>query len=88
VATFRNLPRQLELNTATAALKASGMNVSLTGKGGSPGEAEDALPPELGESLSEVRKAVLVKKNLLEKAKKEPANFSRLIQNWLREESK
>ena len=88
VTTFHNLPRQLEMNTAAAALKASGMNVSLTGKGGGAGEGEETLPSELGESLSEVRKAVLVKKNLLEKAKKEPANFSRLIQNWLRQETK
>ena len=36
----------------------------------------------------EAKQAVMLKKNLLEKVKKEPATASRLIQNWMRQEGK
>jgi len=85
VTTFRELPNQLGADHAPPALQ-MGEAPALADKGANPAEA--ALRPELGESLGEVRQAVLVKKNLLEKTKKEPATVSRLIQNWLRQETK
>jgi len=84
VATFRELPRQLKAAaTAGAALKEAG-TAAVAGK--EQGAAAEA--PELAESPGEVRQAVLLKKNLLDKVKREPATASRLIQNWVREETK
>jgi flagellar biosynthesis/type III secretory pathway M-ring protein FliF/YscJ len=89
VTTFRDLPRQLgATRSAAAALKGGGATGRAMGRDAGTPETEEVIAPELGESLSEVRQAVLVKKSLLEKAKKEPATFSRLIQNWLRQETK
>ena len=88
VTTFRDLPRQLAATKSAAALKGGGSPGRAIGKDAGTPETEEVIAPELGESLSEVRQAVLVKKNLLARAKKEPATFSRLIQNWLREETK
>jgi len=88
VTTFRDFPRQLAATRSAAALKGGGTKGRAMGKDAGTAETEEVIGPELGDSLSEVRQAVLVKKSLLDKAKKEPANFSRLIQNWLRQETK
>jgi flagellar biosynthesis/type III secretory pathway M-ring protein FliF/YscJ len=83
--TFRELPQQLGASKrGRAALKESGPE----GAAVKEGEAEDLLLPQLEGSPSEVKQAVALKKNLLEKVKKEPATASRLIQNWMRQEAK
>jgi flagellar M-ring protein FliF len=88
VTTFRALPTQLGTpKGATGALNEGGPQGS-AGKGeGMPG-LEASSQPQLGESMSEVKQAVQLKKNLLEKVKKEPATVSRLVQNWVRQEVK
>ena len=50
--------------------------------------ALEASMSQLGDSPMETKQAVMLKKNLLEKVKKEPAAASRLIQNWMRQEGK
>jgi hypothetical protein len=48
----------------------------------------EASLQHLEDSPNETKQAVILKKNLLEKVKKEPATASRLIQNWMRQEGK
>jgi flagellar M-ring protein FliF len=85
VTTFRALPAQLETPKGAAApLKEGGPQ----GPAGLEEGLEASSQPQLGESLSEVKQAVLLKKNLLDKVKKEPATVSRLVQNWVRQEVK
>lgn len=43
------------------------------------------LEEELGETGSEVKRVVMLKRDLVEKVKKEPTASSRLIQNWIRQ---
>ena len=88
VTTFQELPKQL------------GMAKSFTG--GFAGECARHAPPRRamirpalrlrssswGILRLEAKQAVMLKKNLLEKVKKEPATASRLIQNWMRQEGK
>ena len=84
VTTFRELPQQLGAGKrGRAVLKESGGETAAIKEE----EAEDLLPPQLEGSPSEVKQAVALKKNLLEKVKKEPATASRLVQNWMRQEA-
>jgi flagellar M-ring protein FliF len=48
-------------------------------------EIEGELQKELSESNSEVMRAVVLKRHLVEKVKKEPENATRLIQGWVRQ---
>lgn len=87
VTTFQELPKQLGV--------AKVARVALPGSpsGGAAVKSEDASALEasmsqLGDSPMETKQAVMLKKNLLEKVKKEPAAASRLIQNWMRQEGK
>jgi flagellar M-ring protein FliF len=48
-------------------------------------EMEGELQKELSESNSEVMRAVVLKRHLVEKVKKEPENATRLIQGWVRQ---
>jgi flagellar M-ring protein FliF len=87
VTTFRDLPRQLGM--AKAAQETSSAN----SRGVQAPHVDDTAALEaslqqLGDSPLEAKQAVLLKKNLLEKVKKEPAAASRLIQNWMRQEGK
>jgi flagellar M-ring protein FliF len=87
VTTFRELPRQLGMGKAAReALPGSASGVPAT-KGADTPNLEASLQ-QLEDSPSETRQAVMLKKNLLEKVKKEPATASRLIQNWMRQEGK
>jgi flagellar M-ring protein FliF len=87
VATLQALPQQLRMAKATAALKTGG-GPGLAGKeAGTPG-LETTAPAQMEEGIGEVQQAVQLKKNLLDKVKKEPATASRLIQNWVRQETK
>jgi hypothetical protein len=47
-------------------------------------ETETSLQNELASTSSEVKRAVMLKKHLADKVKKEPQGASRLIQNWIR----
>jgi flagellar biosynthesis/type III secretory pathway M-ring protein FliF/YscJ len=87
VATFKELPRQLGM--------AKGSQEALSGSAhGMPAmkaddtSALEASLQQLGDSPLEAKQAVLLKRNLLDKVKKEPATASRLIQNWMRQEGK
>jgi flagellar M-ring protein FliF len=87
VATLQALPRQLGMAKSSATLKAGG-SPGLAGKPEATPGLETPAPAQFGEASGEVQQAVLLKKNLLDKVKKEPATASRLIQNWVRQEIK
>ncbi|MGD1104380.1 MAG: flagellar basal-body MS-ring/collar protein FliF [Terriglobia bacterium] len=87
VTAFRELPRQLGMAKAPReALRGSAPGAPAT-KADDTAELEASLQ-QLGDSPTEAKQAVILKKNLLEKVKKEPATASRLIQNWMRQEGK
>jgi flagellar M-ring protein FliF len=87
VTAFRDLPRQLGMGKASQeALPGSAPGIPAP-KADDTASLEAALQ-QLGDSPTEAKKAVILKKNLLDKVKKEPATASRLIQNWMRQESK
>ncbi len=48
-------------------------------------DLDGALQRELSETNSEVMRAVVLKRHLVEKVKKEPENATRLIQGWVRQ---
>jgi len=84
VTTLHELPRQV------GAMKSA--RASLKGRDAANSEAAAALDAKLQGQLEntapELKQAALLKKNLLEKVKKEPETASRLIQNWVRQENK
>jgi flagellar M-ring protein FliF len=87
VTTFQELPKQLGMaKTVREALPGSVPGIA-TIKADDASSLEASLS-QLGDSPLESKQAVLLKKNLLEKVKKEPATASRLIQNWMRQEGK
>jgi flagellar M-ring protein FliF len=87
VATFQALPKQLATVKANrGALPGSAPGAPAV-KGEDTANLEASLQP-LEESPTEVKQTVMLKKNLLEKVKKEPATASRLVQNWMRQEGK
>jgi flagellar M-ring protein FliF len=87
VTTFQELPKQLGMAKAVReALPGSVAGIPAT-KGDDTANLEASIS-QLGGSSMEAKQAVMLKKNLLEKVKKEPATASRLIQNWMRQESK
>jgi flagellar M-ring protein FliF len=87
VTTFHELPKQLGMAKITReALPGAAHSVPTT-KVDDTASLEASLS-QLGDSPLEAKQAVILKKNLLEKVKKEPAGASRLIQNWMRQESK
>ena len=87
VTTFQELPKQLGMAKGhREALPASAPGVP--GKKGEDTSSLEASLHQLEDSPTETKQAVMLKKNLLEKVKKEPATASRLIQNWMRQEGK
>ncbi len=48
-------------------------------------EVENELQKELLETNSEVMRAVVLKRHLVDKIKKEPAGATRLVQSWVRQ---
>ena len=79
VTSFKELPAQLKRGTESA--------VALAG-----GAAELAAAVEGGAALAnlagtsdEVKRAIMLKRTLVDKVVKEPASASRLVQNWLQE---
>jgi flagellar M-ring protein FliF len=57
----------------------------LQGKGGEGEGEEESVPGELTDINTEVKRTVVLKKQLVEKIKKNPEAASRLIQNWVRQ---
>ncbi|HXW16245.1 MAG TPA: flagellar M-ring protein FliF C-terminal domain-containing protein, partial [Terriglobia bacterium] len=87
VITFQELPKQLgRAKSSREALPGGTPGVPAT-KGEDSATLEASLS-QLGDSPTEAKQAIILKKNLLEKVKKEPATASRLIQNWMRQEGK
>jgi flagellar M-ring protein FliF len=89
VTTFQEMPRQLGM----ARKSQEDMLASARGAAAAALKVDDAAALEaslqqLGDTPLEAKQAVLLKKNLLDKVKKEPASASRLIQNWMRQEGK
>ena len=87
VTTFQELPKQLGMAKGHREALA-GSATGLPGKKGEDTANLEASLQQLEDSPNETKQAVLLKKNLLEKVKKEPATASRLIQNWMRQEGK
>ena len=52
---------------------------------GGSGASGPTLEEELGETGSDVKRVVMLKRDLVEKVKKEPTASSRLVQNWIRQ---
>jgi flagellar M-ring protein FliF len=80
LATIRALPeRSQQAALPGAGGKAPG-KIPMTGA-----ELESELQKELSDTNSEVMRAVVLKRHLVEKVKKEPENATRLIQGWVRQ---
>jgi flagellar M-ring protein FliF len=80
LATLRALPEKGQL----AAQLADGGSAPRK-KATTVAEIEHELEKELSETNSEVMRAVVLKRHLVEKVKKEPENATRLIQGWVRQ---
>jgi flagellar M-ring protein FliF len=87
VTTFQELPKQLGMAKASQETLPGSAHVPPVPKMDDTASLEASLS-QLGDSPLEAKQAVILKKNLLEKVKKEPATASRLIQNWMRQEVK
>jgi flagellar M-ring protein FliF len=80
LATIRALPAKDE----EAALLSEGRGAPVK-KSMTVAEMEGELQRELTETNSDVMRAVVLKRHISEKVKKEPENATRLIQGWVRE---
>jgi flagellar M-ring protein FliF len=87
VTTFRELPKQLGLARVSKESLPGSVRSTPATRADDTASLEASLT-QLGDSPLEAKQAVILKKNLLEKVKKEPAGASRLIQNWMRQEGK
>jgi flagellar M-ring protein FliF len=87
VTTFQELPKQLGMAKGHREALPGGAT-GVPGKMGEDTANLEASLQHLEDSPNETKQAVILKKNLLEKVKKEPATASRLIQNWMRQEGK
>jgi flagellar M-ring protein FliF len=80
LATFRPLPE----GSQPAALP-GGTATETSIKGLTGAELDEELQRQLSDTNSEVRRAVVLKRHLVERVKKEPESATRLIQGWVRE---
>jgi flagellar M-ring protein FliF len=87
VTMFQELPRQLGMGKAALVALPGGVP-GMPAKQGDGAPNLDRSLQQLDDSPTQTKQAVMMKKNLLEKVKKEPATASRLIQNWMRQEGK
>jgi flagellar M-ring protein FliF len=87
VTTLEALPKQLGMAKGARESSPGSANGMAASKSDDTATLEASLQ-QLGDSPLEAKQAVLLKKNLLDKVKKEPAQASRLIQNWMRQEGK
>jgi flagellar M-ring protein FliF len=83
VATLQALPQASQPATLGTTTRAE-----LPGKPGrTMADMEGALAQELSATDSEVMRAVVLKRHLVDKVRKEPAGASRLIQSWVRQDT-
>jgi len=87
VATFQALPKQLGMAKGPREMPTGGAP-GMPGKKAEDTSSLEASLQQLEDSPTETKQAVILKKTLLDKVKKEPVTASRLIQNWMRQESK
>jgi flagellar M-ring protein FliF len=81
LATLKALPAESGQTGLTARVgKQTGVKSAMT-----VAELEGELQEELSGTSSEVMRAVVLKRHLVDKVKKEPAGASRLIQSWVRQ---
>jgi flagellar M-ring protein FliF len=86
-------PVKKQVLATLLALPGRSQQAGLTGEGGKDpvkrattiAELEGELQKELSETNSEVMRAVVLKRHLVEKVKKEPENATRLIKGWVRQ---
>ena len=79
--------RAVKVDPVTVALAAK-TRASLEGHPCAPccvAEKTLALEEELDETSSDVKRVVMLKRDLVDKVKKEPGSSSRLLQNWIRQ---
>ncbi|MBI1749396.1 MAG: flagellar M-ring protein FliF [Acidobacteria bacterium] len=81
---IREIPARLASANKSAAALAAGSAAALAGASAAGEEAELMLQQELTETTSDVKRATVLKKHLVDKVKQEPAATARLIQNWIR----
>jgi flagellar M-ring protein FliF len=87
------VPVKKQVLATLRALPEAGQQALLTAGGGKEpakrpttvAEIESELQKELSDTNSEVMRAVVLKRHLVEKVKKEPENATRLIQGWVRQ---
>jgi flagellar M-ring protein FliF len=82
VTTLKELPARVGEGATSGAAGGKGHNKALN-----VAEIEDELAQELSGTNSEVNRAIVLKRHLVDKVKKEPEGASRLIQNWVRQDS-
>ncbi len=87
IVTFRELPKQIEMAMAPREGLPGTKRAAVSIPSADAASLEASLQ-QLGDTPLEAKQAVILKRNLLEKVKKEPAGASRLIQNWMRQEGK
>ena len=80
LATLRALPARSKQASLPAAAGADQGQKPVT-----VAQIENELQKELSETSSEVMRAVVLKRHLVDKVKKEPENATRLIQGWVRQ---
>lgn len=85
VTTFHQLPKQLGMGKGPVAALPGNAPRQVVEKEDDAATLEAALH-QLGDTPLAAKQAALLKKNLLDKVKKEPGTASRLIQNWMRQE--
>jgi flagellar M-ring protein FliF len=84
VTTFEGLPKQIAMAKGPA-LTSPGAAASILAPKVDDTATIEATLQQLGDSPLEAKQAVILKKTLLDKVKKEPTSASRLIQNWMRQ---
>ncbi len=87
VMTIQELPKQLGM-TKNAGESLPGAKNGIPLHKEEDTAALEASLSQLGNTSLENKQAILLKRNLLDKVKKEPAGASRLIQNWMKQEAK
>jgi len=81
LASFRQAIPQ-SLGSAMPRVASEGRSGAAAGGSLEPGLA---IEEELGETGSDVKRVVMLKRDLVDKVKKEPTASSRLVQNWIRQ---
>ena len=86
-------PIKTQLIASFRAVRAEGLAVvkphaAAEGRSAAGGVGEKGLvklEEEVGDTGSDVKRVVMLKRDLVDKVKKEPGSSSRLVQNWIRQ---